>query len=169
MMKDSLNINKETIRTIQHEDLGKTKGYNPQKFVLTAQTITGQYCLAVLRRLMARIRRIRAEYWTESSWCLLHDNASSHTFIVVRRFLTNNNVCVLNHTPYLPALTPCDYSLLPKFKMKLKWCYFEDILTLQVSSTHALQAIPQRDLQQAFYSLINHYNKCIEAGGSKFE
>ncbi|GFS96255.1 mariner Mos1 transposase [Trichonephila clavipes] len=87
---------------------------------------SGQYCLAVLKRLMARIRRIRPEYRTESSWCLLHDNTSNHTFLVVRRFLTKD-VCVLNHTPHLPALAPCDYSLLPKFKMKLKWCYFEDI------------------------------------------
>ncbi|GFV28195.1 mariner Mos1 transposase [Trichonephila clavipes] len=117
---------------------------------------------------MARIRRICPEYWTESSCRLLHDNAPSHTSFVVHRFWAKSNVCLLNHPPYSPDLALCDYSLFPKLKMK-KGCYFEDISTLQVDSTHALQAIPQSDLQQAFDSSINRYNKCIEAGGSYFE
>ncbi|GFV19199.1 HTH_48 domain-containing protein [Trichonephila clavipes] len=70
-----------------------------------------QYYLAVLKRLMARIRRIRPEYRTGSSWCLLHDNAPSYTSLV-RRFLVKN-VYVLNHLPYSPDLAPCDYSLFP--------------------------------------------------------
>ncbi|GFU90893.1 mariner Mos1 transposase [Trichonephila clavipes] len=94
---------------------------------------------------MARIRRIRPEYRTENSCCLLHDSAPKHTFLVVRRFLAKNNVCVLNHPPYSPNLAPCDY-LFSKLKRKLKRCYFEDISTLQVASTHALQAVPQSDL-----------------------
>ncbi|GFX01838.1 hypothetical protein TNCV_370271 [Trichonephila clavipes] len=42
----------------------------------------------------------------------------SHTFLVVRRFLAKNNVCVLNPPPYSPDLAPCDYSLFPKLKMR---------------------------------------------------
>ncbi|GFU21631.1 mariner Mos1 transposase [Trichonephila clavipes] len=114
---------------------------------------------------MARSRRIRPEYQTENSWCLFYDNAPSHSTLVVTRFLAKN-VCVLNNLPYSPDLAPCDYSLFPKRNMKLKGCYFEDISTLQVASTHALQAIPQSDFQQAFDSLINRNNKYIEAGGS---
>ncbi|UYV67133.1 hypothetical protein LAZ67_4004027 [Cordylochernes scorpioides] len=53
----------------------------------------------VLKRLIARNRRIRAEYRDEDSWCLLHDNAPSHSSLTVRRFLAKNNVCVLNHPP----------------------------------------------------------------------
>ncbi|GFV61011.1 putative DD34D transposase [Trichonephila clavipes] len=72
------------------------RGIIHKEFFPTGQTITGQYCLAVLKRLMARICCIRPGYWTESSWCLLHDNAPSHTFLVVHLFLAKNNVCALN-------------------------------------------------------------------------
>ncbi|GFV97166.1 mariner Mos1 transposase [Trichonephila clavipes] len=82
----------------------------------------------------------------------ISDNAPSHTSLVFHRFLAKDNVCQLNHPPYSPDLAPCDYSLFPKLKMKLKGCYFKDILSLQVASKHALQAIPQSDLQQGMGS-----------------
>ncbi|GFU86580.1 mariner Mos1 transposase [Trichonephila clavipes] len=138
------------------------------------QLDTGQYYLAVLERLMARIRRICPEDRTESSWCLKHDNAPNPTSLLVRQFLAKNNVCVFNHPLYSPELLflshlSWSYSLFPKIKKKLKGCYIEDILTLQITSTHALQAIPQSDLHKVFDSLINRYNKRIEAEGSSFE
>ncbi|UYV73579.1 hypothetical protein LAZ67_10004142 [Cordylochernes scorpioides] len=102
MMAEVLHINKETIRTILHEDLGIIH----KEFVPAGQTITGEYYLNVLKRLIARIRRIRPEYRDEDSWCLLHDNAPSHSSLIVRRFLAKNNVCVLNHPPYSPDLAP---------------------------------------------------------------
>ncbi|UYV77727.1 hypothetical protein LAZ67_15002066 [Cordylochernes scorpioides] len=191
MMAEVLHINKETIRTILHEDLGKTKvctkfvphtltgeqksvdiisayennsnflksivtgdetwcfQYDPKtkrqkvkklstsqkknaksrgiihkEFVPAGQTITGEYYLNFLKRLIARIRRIRPEYRDEDSWCLLHDNAPSHSSLIVRRFLAKNNVCVLNHPPYSLYLAPCDFYLFPKIKLKLKGCFF---------------------------------------------
>jgi len=105
------------------------------------QTITGEYYLTVLKRLMSRIRRILPEYKDESSWCLLHDNAPSHTSLIVRRFLTKNSVCVLNHPPYSPDLAPCDFSLFQKLKMKLKGIYFQDVPTIQNYSTSVLVSI----------------------------
>ncbi|GFW23703.1 hypothetical protein TNCV_2032461 [Trichonephila clavipes] len=59
-----------------------------KEFVPTSQTNTNQYYLAVLKCLMARIRRIRPENRTESIWHLLHENAPSLTSLIVRRFLT---------------------------------------------------------------------------------
>lgn len=259
MMEEALNINKETIRTILHEDLGKTKvcakfvphtlnddqklmrvwhsrdviaasrndpnfmktivtgdetwcfQYDPEtkrqsvewksknspqakktrkvpskiktmlitffdskgiihkEFVPTGQTVTAAYYLEVLKRLMARIHRIRLEYRDPESWSLLHDNAPSHTALIVRQFLARNQVCVLNHPPYSPDLAPCDFSLFPKLKLKLKGCFFDDIPTIQAASTRALEAIPQNELEQAFESLLNRCNKCIESGGKYFE
>ncbi|GFW22050.1 HTH_48 domain-containing protein [Trichonephila clavipes] len=60
------------------------RGIIYEEFVPIGQTITGQYYLSFLMHLMARIRRIRPEYRTKSSWCLKHDNALSHTSIVFR-------------------------------------------------------------------------------------
>ena len=55
-----------------------------KEFLPSGKTITGEYYLTVLKRLMSRICRIRPEYKDESSWCLLHDNAPSHAFLIVR-------------------------------------------------------------------------------------
>ncbi|UYV78806.1 hypothetical protein LAZ67_16002852 [Cordylochernes scorpioides] len=101
-----------------------SRGIIHKEFVPARQTITGEYYLNVLKRLIARIRRIRPEYRNEDSWCLLHDNAPSHSSLIVRRFLAKNNICVLNHPPYSPDLAPCDFYLFPKIKLKLKGCFF---------------------------------------------
>ena len=42
---------------------------------------------------------------------LLHDNASSHKCEVVKSFLASEKVKVLNHPPYSPDLSPCDFFL----------------------------------------------------------
>ena len=44
---------------------------------------------------------------------LLHDNASSHKCEVVKSFLASEKVKVLNHPPYSPDLSPCDFFLFP--------------------------------------------------------
>ncbi|GFV71746.1 putative DD34D transposase [Trichonephila clavipes] len=65
---------------------------------------TNSYRLVLIRCFKAltaaKIRRIRPEHRTESSWCLSHDKAPSHTSLIVRRFWAKNNVCILNHPLY---------------------------------------------------------------------
>ncbi|KAG5336738.1 SETMR methyltransferase, partial [Acromyrmex heyeri] len=212
MMEEALNISRETIRTILHEDLDKTKvcakfvphtlrsdqksariNYsrdivaaaenNPnflksivtgdetihKEFVPTGQTIIGAYYLEVLKRLMGRIHRIRPEYRDPEDWSLLHDNAPSHTSLIVRQCLARNRISVLNHPPYSPDLAPCDFSLFPKLKLKLKGCFFDDIPTIQSASKQVLEAIPHTELEHAFESLLNRCNKCIEVRREYFE
>ena len=89
---------------------------------------------------MGRIRRIRPEYCDPEDWSLLLDNVPGHTSLIVRQFLARNRVSVLNHSPYLPDLAPCDFSLFPK--LKLKGRFFDDIPIIQSASTQALEAIP---------------------------
>ncbi|KAG5316088.1 MOS1T transposase, partial [Pseudoatta argentina] len=123
----------------------------------------------LMRQLMGRIHRIRPEYRDPEDWSLLHDNAPSHTSLIVRHCLARNRVSVLNHPPYSPDLAPCAFSLFPKLKLKLKGRFFDDIPTIQSASTQALEAIPQTELEHAFESLLNRCNKCIEARGEDFE
>ncbi|KAG5307706.1 GVQW3 protein, partial [Acromyrmex insinuator] len=127
MMDEALNISRETIRTILHEDLGKTKV------------------------------------------CFTHIKKRSKTSLIVRQCLARNRVSVLNYPPYSLDLTPCDFSLFPKLKLKLKGPFFDDIPTIQSVSTQALEAISQTELEHAFESLLNRCNKCIEAREEYFE
>jgi len=126
-----------------------SKGIIYKEFVPSGQTITGEYYVTVLNRLISRICLIRPEYQDKSSWYLLHDNAPSQNSLIVRRFLGKNRVCVLNHPPYSPDLAPCDFAFFPKLKMKLKRTYFEDVPTIQRSSTCVLETIQQSELEQA--------------------
>ena len=50
---------------------------------------------------------------------LLHDNASSHMCEVVKSFLASEKVKVLNHPPYSPDLSPCDFFLFSRLKKML--------------------------------------------------
>ena len=45
---------------------------------------------------------------------LLHDNASSNKFEVVKSFLASEKVKVLNHPPNSPDLRPCEFVLFPR-------------------------------------------------------
>ena len=60
---------------------------------------------------------------------LLHDNASSHKCEFVKFFLASEKAEVLNHPPYLPDLSPCDF--LSYFK-GLRKCFLEISIRLEV-------------------------------------
>jgi histone-lysine N-methyltransferase SETMAR len=55
---------------------------------------------------------------------LLHDNAPANKAASVCQFLTPKNVTTLYHPPYSPDLSPPDYFLFPKLKIKLKGLHF---------------------------------------------
>ena len=55
--------------------------------------------------------------WTRRGWSgvhLLHDNASSHKCEVVKSFLASEKVNDLNHPPYSPDLSLCNFFLFPR-------------------------------------------------------
>jgi len=127
------------------------------------------FYLSVLERPWKRIRRVRPEYSAPGSWFLLHDNAPVHQAVAVQEFLARKQVCVLNHPPYSPDLSPCDYFLFPKLKLPLKGRLFEDVQNIQGAVTSSLRAIPQEDMQRSFQSLLDRATRCIDAEGMYFE
>jgi len=87
-----------------------------KEFALFGQTVTGNYYLEILKRLMVRIRRICPEYRDPESWSLLHDkrHLTIHSLFVN---FWRNQVCVFNHPPYSLDLASYDFSL---FKIEIK-------------------------------------------------
>ena len=130
-----------------------SKGIIHREFVPTGQKITGPYCVKVLERLMARIRRIRPEYRDPETWFLLHDNVPIHTSLTVRQFSARLQVCFLNHLPNSPDLAPCDFSLFPKWKLK-RFLIFNDISTIKAATTRTVEEIPRNELKHIFESLL---------------
>jgi transposase len=60
------------------------------------------------------------ELWRNNNWLLLHDKAPTHRTLKSTEFVTNNNVVIVPHPPYLPDLAQCNFALFPKLKIKLK-------------------------------------------------
>jgi histone-lysine N-methyltransferase SETMAR len=63
---------------------------------------------------------------------------------------TNNNMVIVPHPPYSPDLTPCDFALFPKLKMKLKGWHFETVSDIQRESQAVLDSIKENDFHGAF-------------------
>jgi transposase len=60
----------------------------------------------ILRRLRDAVRRKRPEEWRTNSWFLIHDNAPAQRSVLIKDFLTKNNVTTLEYPQYIPDLTP---------------------------------------------------------------
>ena len=140
-----------------------------QESVPEGQTVTESFYPSVLERLWKRIHRVRPEYSATGSWSLLHNNAPVHRAVAVQEILALKQVFVLNHPPYSPDLSPCDYFLFPKLKLPLKGRLFEDVQGIQGAVTSSLRAVPQEDVQRSFRSLLDRTTLCIDAEGMYFE
>jgi len=57
-----------------------------------------------LRRLTDAVRRKRPEKWRTNCLFLLPDNAPAHRSVLVKDFLANNNVIILDHPLYSSEL-----------------------------------------------------------------
>ena len=56
---------------------------------------------------------------------LLHDNARPHKSRIVRDTREDIEFEVIDHPPYSPNLSPCDFWLFPKLKKHLGGRYFD--------------------------------------------
>jgi hypothetical protein len=73
-----------------------------------------------LRCLRENVRQKRPELWHNHNWLLHHDNAHMHMSRTTTEFVTNNNMVIIPHPLYSQDLAPCDFTLFPELKMKLR-------------------------------------------------
>jgi len=71
-------------------------------------------------------------------------------------------VPVLDHPPYSPDLSPPDYFLFPKLKMKLKDDHFITIETIQEAVTEKFKNIPETGFSWAMEKLGDRTKSCID-------
>ena len=96
------------------------KGIVHKEFVPPGQTVNAALYVEVLRRLQENVRRKRPDQWQNNTWPLHHGNAPANAGLLTRRVLTENNMTVVPHPPYLPDLACSNFFLFLKLKMKLK-------------------------------------------------
>lgn len=146
-----------------------SKGIVHKEFVPTGQTVNAVFYLGVMKRLLARIHRVRPEYRENGSWRLLHDNAPAHRSTLVTDFLTKNHILTVNHSPYSPDLAPFDFYLFGKLQTAMKGKRYDDVNHIQKASTNILKMISVEDSKKSFDMLETRANQCIAAEGEYFE
>jgi hypothetical protein len=68
----------------------------------------------------------------------------------VWQFFTSLKTTVIPHPPYSPDLTPCDFFLCLKIKLKLKGRHFESTAEIQAESQDVMKMPTQNNFQQCF-------------------
>jgi hypothetical protein len=87
------------------------QGVIHKEFVPEGQTVNSLFYVDVIGRLLKRISRVRPQFRAQGSWFLLHDNAPSHSALVVKTFVGKQGVVKISHSPYFLDLAPANFSL----------------------------------------------------------
>ena len=91
-------------------------------WVPTGQTVNKEYYVEVLREFRKRFRRKRPALFKSGQWHFHQDNAPVHNSILVTDYLSKMGIKTVPQPPSSPDLAPCDFSLFPKLKEKLRGC-----------------------------------------------
>ena len=75
------------------------------------------------------------------------------------------NVTTVYHPSYSPDLSPSDYFLFPKLKMKLKGLHFADVTEIQEAVNDELKKVQKEEFSAAFQKLYDREKACIYANG----
>ena len=100
---------------------------------------------------------------------LLHDNTPAHKSATVQEYLKESGLDVLDHPPYSPDLSPCDFWLFPRLKEMLAGHRFESCCGIGSAVYQCLQHIPKDDYRAAFRKWVDRCKMCVEADRAYFE
>ena len=145
------------------------KGIVHKEFVPTCQTVNSGFYCDVLQQLHENVRRRHPKLWRDQTWLFHHDNALSHTSILIHQFLAKSKMAVIPHPPYSPDLAPCDFLLFPKIKLKLKGHRFNTTEEIQAESQRVLDTLTEKDFQEAFPKWRRWWDWCLHVGGNYFK
>ena len=141
------------------------EGIVHREFVPPGMTVNADFYCDVLR-LCENVRRKSLQKWQNQNLIIHHDNAPAHRSFKFSQFLAKNNMTVIPHPPYSPDLTPCDFFLFPKLKLRMKGRRFDTNEEIQEELQQVLDTIPKRDFQGCFHAWQKCWDRCIRAKGS---
>ena len=144
------------------------QGVIHKEFVPEGETINALHYKGVMERLLKRIRRVRPGMCESGDWFLLH-NAQSHNATIVKQFLAQRKVTVLDHPSYLPDLAPAVYFLFRKVKSHLKGRLFDSISDIQKAVTSTFNTIAKDDFYKGIQKLYDRPYLCVQLEGMYVE
>jgi hypothetical protein len=78
-------------------------------------------------------------------------------------------MAVILDPPYSPHLSPCDFLLFTKIKLKLKGRRFDTSEEIQAESQRVCDIVTEMEFQEAFQKWRRRSDRFIYAGGNYFE
>jgi len=138
-----------------------SQGVVHKEFVPEGKIVNADFYKGVMDGLRKRIQQVRPPPFCARDFFFLHDNVPAHIAASVCQFFTPKNVTTLYHPTYSPDLSPPDYFLFPKFKMKLKGLHFADVAEIQEAVTDELKEIQKEEFSAAFQKLYDRAKDCI--------
>ena len=115
------------------------------------------------------IPRVRPGMCESGDWTLLHDNAPSHNTTIVKQFLAQRKVTVLDHPAYSPDLALADYFFFPKVKSHLQGRLFDSISDIQKAVTSTLNTTAKDDFYKGIQKQYDRANQCVQLEGMYVE
>jgi len=132
-----------------------------QEFVPEGKTVNAEFYKGVMDRLLRSIQGVRPAAFCSRDSFLLHDNAPAHKAAIVCQFFTPKNVTTLYDPPYSPDLSPPDYFLIPKLKMKLKGLHFADVAEIEEAVNDEIKKAQKGEFSAGFQKLYDRTKTCI--------
>ena len=146
-----------------------SQGIVHKEFVPDGKIVNAEFYKGVMDCLLKRIHGVRPAAFCSRYFFLLRDNALAHKAASVCQFLTQKNVKTPYHPLYSPDLSPPDYFLFPKLKLKLKGLHSADVAEIQEAVTDELRKVQKEEFSAAFQKLYDRAKACIYASGAYFE
>ena len=139
--------------------------FQSRKVVLSLESFTEK---VFLLNLLISIRNAdRAPVSAASNYS--HDNEPAHNSATVQVYLKESGLDVLDHPPYSPDLSLCDFLLFPRLKEMLAGHYFESRCGVGSAVYQCLQHIPKEDYLAAFWKWVDRCKMCVEVDRAYFE
>jgi hypothetical protein len=91
----------------------------------------------------------------------LQDNAPSQKSCKFLPIFGQKNVKILYRSPYPPDLSPPDYFLFPKSKMKLLGLHFADVAQIKKAVLDELNKFQKEEFSAALQKLYDRAKACI--------
>ena len=137
-------------------------------FLPKGETINSEVYIETLRKLKAKIRRVRPNL-DMANVLLQHDNARPHTSIRTMEAITSFGWTVIPHPPYSPDLAPSDYHLFGPMKEGLRGNRYGNDNEVKTAVLNWLRHQPAEFYNTGIHALVHRWTVALERGGDYVE
>lgn len=144
------------------------KGVLLVDFLHERRTINAAYYCQLLDSAKAAYRNKRRNQSVRDV-ILLHDNARPHTAALTQEKLNQLHWETLEHPPYSPDLSPCDFHLFGPLKEALGGQHFESNDDVEEFVRNWLKTRPETFYLEGIQKLPTRWEKCVNVEGGYIE